>query len=646
MKYTGHRAIQATIHSPALQSSEFKSQLHILFIPLVSTLANSSTPLHCIAYDTQDAIDISVSAVNNSTLDISDIERLAAETISAFFNKLNGPSVRMSLVPLFEYMNKEDKWWPPNLSVDIMKLILNSLQPQYRYLLVSDILHNLDKMKYEDITARDAALTMIVNDILNANISLLGISVLEVLNSLFTILTKSAQHYPFLSAPSNETHGNYHYIVQDNLILSISGLASQPYYDNQLNDMIGYLMSKLRANTSLEIVDNIALHSYRVIVLTCLDYVIKGTRQAIVTGSSEPNINLGGYKVFLDTWNPALPLLCDKNSETRIAFCNSLDDFLRNAVSTVDIEHPNHTPQHALRSHQHDALFVECLLQVMYDWIQRPDFGMMDLLYFYSFLCLLVRKFNVDATIVLVPFMFKIQQLLQNNSITVKSRQLALFTVVIQWFMFIADVYHIQSLSAYMDQFMKDLVKRYPHISHLDLQERVLSSVDYQPFMDNSETKPLNIWLERGEIVEAISKEGGMRDPEDIHGLELESKLFSEWGPKLIIKQDRNSKHLIPLQEPKSIKAKLASPWKDSVVEGSIEDSRKDSIRVENLKEALATPAILNEEDKGESSSSQSTSLNDSQYRPMPDMNALLNELSTSKHDQSTVSLVNPPYKL
>jgi hypothetical protein len=42
MRYIGHRAIQAAVTSGALQSSDFKTQLCILFPPLIITLASSS----------------------------------------------------------------------------------------------------------------------------------------------------------------------------------------------------------------------------------------------------------------------------------------------------------------------------------------------------------------------------------------------------------------------------------------------------------------------------------------------------------------------------------------------------------------------------------------------------------------------------
>lgn len=190
------------------------------------------------------------------------------------------------------------------------------LKPQYRYLLVSDVLYHLELNKGDDLmNEKYAALISILDSTLNANIPLVGISVLEVLNSLFTLLIKSTQHHPFLN-----TESEYANIIQQGLVNSMGGLASQTYYENQLNDIMGYLVSKLRPNTSLEYVDGMLIHDYRMIVLCCMDSIVSGSKR----NTSENDI---GSNIPLDTWNPALGLLCDKNPKTRIAFCKSLDGF-------------------------------------------------------------------------------------------------------------------------------------------------------------------------------------------------------------------------------------------------------------------------------------------------------------------------------
>lgn len=43
MTYIGHRAVQAAVTSGAIQSSNFKMQLSILFPPLIITIASKPT---------------------------------------------------------------------------------------------------------------------------------------------------------------------------------------------------------------------------------------------------------------------------------------------------------------------------------------------------------------------------------------------------------------------------------------------------------------------------------------------------------------------------------------------------------------------------------------------------------------------------
>ncbi|KAI8054905.1 hypothetical protein BDF21DRAFT_403980 [Thamnidium elegans] len=626
MRYTGHRATQAAVTSTALQSSDFKKQLNILFVPLIVTLASSNWE----TIETSNQIDIRDSALSNK-INNHVIELLAVHTVSILFNKVTGPSVRLALSHLFEYMNKKEKWWPPNLAVNIMKLVLDSLQPQYRYLLVSDILYQLDLNKGDDVmNEKYACLISILDAILNANVPLVGISVLEVLNSLFTLLIKTTLHHPFLA-----TRSEYANTIQQGLVNSMGGLASQDYYENQLNDMMGYLVSKLRPNTSLEYVDGMLLHDYRLIVLCCMD--------SVVLGSKQTNQDTSNCKIPLDSWNPALGLLCDKNPMTRIAFNKSLDGFLSSVNSKVKLD-TEKFPKHTLK-HHHDAIFMDRLVHTMQDWVLITDFNITDLRYFYAFICMLTRKFGVDATVMIVPLVFKIQQLLKDDKITQTCRQYAIESCIISFFLMMADYYQLPSLTQYMDHikesrgFKSDDIMLSETVNHSDQPELFTIHVN------DPEEKLNRVWIDRSVVVEIMSKEGNLRDAQDTHGLDLEAKLFAEWGSDAFLKHDQPMRSRI-LLDSNGIKPKLSSPWEhaDPIRFMTMED-RKNSIRVATLKEALVSQPLV-EDDGVDSDSTQSNSIsaNFKPPRTKADMNALLNELNLPQI-QSTVSLVNPPYK-
>ncbi|KAI8885042.1 hypothetical protein K501DRAFT_271108 [Backusella circina FSU 941] len=610
VRYIGHRAVQAAVTSGALQSSDFKVQSSILFPPLISTLAASDQSIDML--ETGGTVDIRESALNNGDMNMKMIEQVAAHTISVLFSKVTGPLVRLSFSLLFGYVDDKKAWWPPQLVVTIVKVILDSLQPQYRYLLVSDILHQLDDSSSsndESKTKKNAALVIVLDTVLNANIPLVGISVLEVLNSLFALLIK--QH--------KKTENEEEKEVSEKLVHSIGGLASQTYYDNQLNDVISYLVSKLRVNTPLENVDGVDLYQYRMVVLNCLESVVDKSVKANDSDNSDSFIPL-------DAWTPSLGLLCDKNKWTRIAFCLTFSHFLQNMVTRSTLV--DESPAHNL-SHHRDAKFVDRFFQILLEWTQIPDFNKTDLQLFYSLLSLFTRKIGVDAIVASVPFVFKLQNTIKNNNDDSFEKQQGIESIILSWFNIVAQIYSIQSLQVYINQLQAD--------NHLPQQTESInlsssannSHLLTKPDEFGNNSTPVKYWIDRNEVVEQMSKNGTMlRDQNDTHGLELEAKLYTEWGSDSLVKNDHTTARHRITQEGNEIKPKLESPWIRSSIQAhpTGHENKKNSIRVSHLKEALV-PQTISDDDELDSDSTQSIAVS-ARSKPRTDMHALLSELN------------------
>ncbi|KAI9469992.1 MAG: hypothetical protein EXX96DRAFT_491301, partial [Benjaminiella poitrasii] len=592
MRYIGHRAVQAAVTSSALSASDFKTQLGFIFPPLIVTLASSQTTPHKL--ETSGSIDIRHSAIDNNKVNDQVNELLAAHTISLLFGKVTGPLIRISLTPLFGYLNEKGKWWPPHLAVKIMNLVLDSLQPQYRYLLVSELLNQLETTD-NILNDKHASIISVLDMILNADVPLVGISVLEVLNSLFTFLMKTTQTHSFnpyegcniqqdsaaTTANNNEKSntGSHTNLIQHKLVHSVGGLASQIYYENQLNDIIGYFVPKLRVNTSLEYVDDMLIYDYRLIVLSCLDQVVLATKKPVVLGNdSESRIPISP-NISLDAWAPALGLLHDDNARTRMMFSKCLNRFLQHLPSKI----------------RDDSL-----------------------------------------------------------------RQYAIESSLITWFIMVARFYHIDSLLDYMSSLQEK--RNYSAADDLLLTETVneseLQTEDPESFSMHIESKSNNnIWIDRSTVVEMLSKDGNLRDETDTHGLELEAKLFTEWGSNahLIVRNDQSVRSRLS-HESVEPKPRLSSPWELSNIEVSVINDKKDrknSIRVANLKEALVGQVVTADVDDVDTDSTQSNSISAHSRQPTAlsmlktktEVNALLTELSLSHVEPSTISLLNPPYK-
>lgn len=243
-------------------------------------------------------------------------------------------------------MDTKKKWWPPNFAVSIMELVLDALQPQNRYLLVSEILQQLEAAKGDSeryvMSEKLASLVSILDTILNANVPLVGISVLEVLNSLFTHLIKSLQGRRFRDEDPDpsDLESTYEYAVHQGFTHSIGGLASQTYYYNQLNDITGYIVAKLRTGTLLDQVEGLPIAEYRRVALICLELIVSTSKEANV--ESDESIMLQGdaeavCPISASAWLPAIGLLTDPTPETRIDFAQTLTRYLEACTTEANL---------------------------------------------------------------------------------------------------------------------------------------------------------------------------------------------------------------------------------------------------------------------------------------------------------------------
>jgi hypothetical protein len=196
-----------------------------------------------------------------------------------------------------------------------MILVLESLQPQFRYLLVSEILQQIELIETQNNEEKHASLVCALNAILNANTPLVGISILEVLNSLFNHLIQTVKGGESMLSSSEpaDPDTQLDYTIQQGLLNSIGGLASQTYYVNQLNDITGYIITKL---CTVQDTNGFSVKQYRKVVLKCLEAVSVAAAAADrdESSSEEDGLNLTKFgTATLEAWVPALDLLLDQD---------------------------------------------------------------------------------------------------------------------------------------------------------------------------------------------------------------------------------------------------------------------------------------------------------------------------------------------
>lgn len=378
---------------------------------------------------------------------------------------------------------------------------------------------------------------------LNADLPLVGISVMEVMNTTFTYLIKVIQNKPECqNVPSKAEEGsNYSYAVYNGLLHSISGLARHIYYSNQVNDIIGYLITKLRPQTTLREVEGMPIARYRQTLLKCLTLVLQKS-------SSKNDDNTTKSQISLDVLVPALALLSDEDEATRIQFSQTLLVFIRQCGTWTGVQVPLRTPStrtlvgpNSARVNSETA-FINSVHQAVVDWVQVTNLTPRDVISMFEVMQALSANFGSNATIRGVSVVFKLQNLAQEDFAQDIPRQRPLSQVTVMWLEEISRLHNIEELPNY-SQKVKDA----------KIQDREWSPKLDQQALENEVELPQNLiglvddeklalnavvhWLDRHSIVSAMMNDNGLRQAGDSHGLELESKLYAEWNGINLCKQ-------------------------------------------------------------------------------------------------------------
>ncbi|OAD75502.1 hypothetical protein PHYBLDRAFT_186425 [Phycomyces blakesleeanus NRRL 1555(-)] len=684
LRYIGQRAMHAAVTSPALYASDFATQVELIMPPLITALANIGHPVD------STKTGPAPTNIHTGTVDKNTVDLLATNTFVLIFNKANGSAVRATLKPLFTFFDTNQKWWPSNLATSSMELVLDSLQPQFRYMLVSELLQQLESSKSGGenyMNEKSASIITTLDRLLNANIPLVGISVLEVLNSLFTHLVKSLSgHMSSSDTIAQQLDPNHNpdseemtieYAVNHGLVHSIGGLASQIYYQNQLNDITGYIITKLRVGTALDQVDGLPVVQYRRIALKCLNLILSGTKQTAETDDHDNQAY--PTSVSLDVWIPAFGLLTDRQSETRVDIADALIRYLDETSKNSDEEAEllssslDPFPKHMLNQHG-DVMFVNALHQAIVDWAVVADCRVQDIKALYNLLCALTRRFGADGTIKAIPLIFKLQSLVQTGIVSSANSggsasgaaacQRAAAALVVEWLDMIADFYGINRLKEYIDRIKREriLAREYSSVFLPETADRLAGVSSFED-VERGNTKTVECFVDRHLIVEIFSKDSPLRDEEDTHGLDLESKLYAEWGSEVFVSHERSFR-IRTSRNMDDLKPKLTIPWSSTDYNASIfictscKDSFKNpkimcsqldksrAVKVETLKEALSQSNSEKSDSQKDPIHTMTTlALSKRPKDNRKDMDSLLSALTFESTEDRSHSLVNPPYR-
>lgn len=232
----GLRALEGVVSSKALYACDHKAQLNLVLPAILDCLIDSKNGVQIALNSVPDtpaeqsirrSVSIHIAVHPDNVVSDDDVTAEAVRCLRALFKTPNGSNVKLALGPTFTYLDEHSRWWPSTFGVGIIKAIVISIMPQYRYMVVNELIARIDSVDSTtpDLTLRlqkKATLIAALEAILVSSISLIGMPVLEVLHSLLVTLTKSLSAAFSLTKEGEASQlSSLEAVIQDGLIKSV-----------------------------------------------------------------------------------------------------------------------------------------------------------------------------------------------------------------------------------------------------------------------------------------------------------------------------------------------------------------------------------------------------------------------------------------
>ncbi|CAG8673878.1 5323_t:CDS:10 [Cetraspora pellucida] len=654
-RFIGIHALQSAITSDALHSTSAKVQLQHIVPAILYNLIDDLNRLETLQNADHELVNSDSTgrlrrfSANITTISVEDNTNLAYNCLKQLFTMSNPSYINYSLGSVFNFLEDTAMWTQSNFIISLASTILSSLK-------------QLEALPTgSSPTPKKVSLVKILSFILSGDTPLVGFSILEVLDCLLRLLLSSLKNSDGINDDDNITDSNESdLLICQQLTSCIGGLATHIYYANQISDIIEYIIQRLRINpepidqsqqgsSHSSIIEGYPLSELRKTLLKCLDIVVRTNKESEIRHSE-----ITRCEVPVEVFHSSIDLCMDEDLGVRIAYAQVLARFLDNGNMPRELKEVDSTQ---LTYFNKPAIyFLNSLHVSLYQYAMLKNSQPADHVALLSLLRALLVRFRADQIIRGVPVVFKLQSEAKDESLESFAQQRALASVILLYFRDIASVLDIPKLHEYIDGVQAERMDKRQWSTYINAissenninDTNLLKSFEEEVLDENNCTlQPVDFWLDRQTIVSMLCQH---KELIDIGGKDLEVRLMTEWKPEEgfeSVKQEGyriRSSRILENDRPRITITSFTT------LEDSSGDLPKASIKVENLKDALANND-LSEHDTSVASDIESSNTfmgerkkkikNDNKKS---DINAFLHSLGT-KNASSTTSLVNPPYR-
>jgi len=453
-RLNGLKAIHSVVASNTFLNSPKIDQYLIVIQPLVENILISTSKTNISINNAEEAKAHTLEKKNVSS-DVLELENYALKSISELMQKVTSASFEKIISPIYNFLNDKDQWSYLHYLTKILKIAMDSIQNQYRYLLITSLFKRLNNTESNknDIKIQ-TNIIFVLTFVITSNERSIGLTCLELLDNLTKHLLISVKNKT--DSPQDIE------VFQSAVVDCIGSLARNIYYPEQTNDMLSFLINRLcfdgetrdenkliptekkgittLSNTAIndlnEYLDAEDIIKYRIIIFHCLRRILDNRK----VSDSNTSINQTSIGIPLELFIPTLRFFLTDSIDQKIEYFN----FMASILPYMPIREAHINSQCRLNKEYH---------LVLYDYLKKKSLKVIDYILLYNIINLSLNQFLVEETLITVPLIDRFKELKKNESI---EEQIVYHTVLLSYIENIAILLNNDSFKSYLNELREE----------------------------------------------------------------------------------------------------------------------------------------------------------------------------------------------
>ncbi|ORX60761.1 hypothetical protein BCR36DRAFT_272920 [Piromyces finnis] len=351
----------------------------------------------------------------NVSSEVIELETYALKSIFELMQKVTPATFEKIITPIYSFLNDKDQWSYLHYLTKILKIAMDAIQNQYRYLLITSLFKRLnDSESNKNDIKIQTNIIFVLTFVITSDERSIGLTCLELLDNLTKHL--------LISVKDKTNSKEDIEVFQSAVIDCIGTLARNIYYPEQTNDMLSFLINRLCftgdvnkekkdvppiskkaistiSNTSIndlnEYLETDDIIKYRIILFHCLRRVLENRK----VSDSNTSVNYTPVGIPIELITSTLRFLLTDSIEQKVEYFNFFACALPYIASVNDTA-ANAKKQTMMNKEYHF---------VLYDYLNKNDLEVIDYILIYNVLIVTLSQFFVEETLMTIPLIDKIQ---------------------------------------------------------------------------------------------------------------------------------------------------------------------------------------------------------------------------------------------